>query len=194
MTARYYYRSLYPGLGDAQSDCLASLSALPANYVFRGSSLRYTAQVSDPNQSGFGSRDLNPVAGSLQARGYYNVSVSGGGGLSTGSYGVSITLSTPTDRTSSNDVSGDVYQALIDNGYVVHSDNVQIVSAPSASELCAGQVVAGQPTAPPGTGPALPPSSADTPSWLKDLELTLGIGSTGILIGGAVVAFLLLRK
>lgn len=188
MNAQFYPA---PGLSGTYDDCLASLNRLPTDYVFRGSVLQYNADVWEKT----GAIERSQIEGAVQAAGFDFVSATTNRGLvSSGRYNISVTFTSRSDRNSVNDVQGNIYNAVQSVGLVVASDTIAILSRPSVATICGANVLPGAPTGTPPADSPGPPASSETPQWLKDLELMLGVGTGTLLIGGAVVAFLLLRR
>jgi len=179
----------YLGLGDWGSECIAAIRNRPAGYVFAGSQLRYTAEVTDLNQSGFAARPMTDVEGSVAAAGFYNVSaLANAGALSMGDYNVTIFVNAPVDFYSSNDISGILYGALVANGFQVQRDSLSIMSRPNDDQLCKQMQLAGVPIA---AAPGSPLPVDDLGVWEK-LKHALGISGVSLGVGAAVIGVVVL--
>lgn len=175
-----------PGLGDCATDVTASLQT---DYVFAGSTLRYSAIVDPSAIIQFGKDYKGRVQQQVQARGYRNVSVA----LETKIIGnegqLTVQVSVPVDQGSSRDVKANIDGAVGVAGLrVVGGSNIEFVSRPSVSEICSGAAERGAKQQP-GAGTAPPPGAPDC-DFLCQIGKTLGSGSmtTYALIAAAAVA------
>lgn len=190
-------RGLYAsGLGDAYSDCIATVRGYPDEYYFKGAGITYTAT----GVTGAALTD-GTISGSIRAAlgNFYDVTVN----VQTGAIGwsgkqVNITIfgRQNVDRGSINHIKSEL-DAAAAKGMTVNASQVS-TQKPNPESICApykGQPGPGR--EPGGTRPPIdttPTFASGFDQFIADIKGSLGIASTGVLIGGAVVLILLLKK
>jgi hypothetical protein len=179
-------------MGDTYSDCVAAIRAKSPGYVFAGTTIQYTANVTHhmPFQN------VNQMIASAVSGILSGVSVTNDAGLLGSSANVTVTGISNIDRNDIGDIQGDITQAIGSGftGVTVNSSNIGRIGAPSEAQIC-GQAPGGNTTITPPP-PGLPPSANWWDSLVSQVAAQFNVTTAvamAILVGGGIAVFMFVK-